>query len=110
MSLNEAYVRVENDQAWLMDAHIAPYTQASRMNHEPRRPRRLLLHRSEIRHLEDDVRQKGVTVVPLRAYLKSGRVKIEIALAKGKKLFDKREAIAKRDAARELERDFKRWR
>jgi SsrA-binding protein len=110
MSLNEAYVRVEDGEAWLVDAHVAPYTQASRMNHEPRRARKLLLHSAEIRRLEDDVRQKGVTIVPLRAYLKSGRVKVEIAVAKGKKLYDKRETIAKRDAARELERDLKRWR
>ncbi len=110
MSLNEAYVYVSNGEAWLMDAHIAPYTQANRSNHEPRRSRKLLLHRSEIRQLENDVRQKGVTVIPLRAYLSNGRIKIEIAIAKGKKLYDKRESIAKRDAAREMDREFKRWR
>ena len=109
MSLNEAYVRVEEGQAWLIDAHIAPYTQASRLNHAPRRPRRLLLHAAEIRRLEDQVRQKGVTVVPTRVYLKDGRAKVEIAIAKGKKLYDKRETIAKRDAEREMARQQKHW-
>jgi SsrA-binding protein len=106
ISLAEAYVRVDGREAWLMDAHIAPYEQANRFNHEPRRPRKLLLHRSEIRHLWDDVRQKGATVVPVRVYLKEGRAKVEIALAKGKKLYDKRETIAKRDAEREIERQY----
>ncbi len=109
ISLNEAYVRVEEGQAWLIDAHIAPYTQASRLNHAPRRPRRLLLHAAEIRRIEDQVRQKGVTVVPTRAYLKDGRAKVEIAIAKGKKLYDKRETIAKRDAEREMARQQKHW-
>ena len=106
ISLAEAYIRVDGREAWLMDAHIAPYEQANRFNHEPRRPRKLLLHRSEIRRLWDDVRQKGATVVPVRVYLKEGRAKVEIALAKGKKLYDKRETIAKRDAEREIERNF----
>lgn len=110
ISLAEAYVRVDGKEAWLEDAHIAPYEQAGRWNHEPRRPRRLLLHRKEIRKLWDEVRQKGVTIVPLRVYLKDGRAKIEIAIAKGKKLYDKREAIAKRDAEREMERNFRRGR
>lgn len=109
ISLKEAYVRVEEGQAWLIDAHIAPYTQAHRFNHPPRRPRRLLLHAAEIRRLEDQVRQKGVTVVPTRVYLKDGRAKIEIAIAKGKKLYDKRETIAKRDAEREMARQQKHW-
>lgn len=108
ISLAEAYVQVDGRQAWLMDAHVAPYEQASIFNHEPRRPRKLLLHRSEIRQLWNEVRQKGVTIIPVRVYLKEGRAKIEIALAKGKKLYDKRDAIAKRDAEREIERNFKR--
>lgn len=110
ISLAEAYVRVDGREAWLEDAHIAPYEQAGHFNHEPRRPRRLLLHRREIRHLWNQVRQKGMTIVPLRVYLKEGRAKVEIALAKGKKLYDKREAIAKRDAQREMERQFRRSR
>ena len=108
ISLAEAYVQVEEQQAWLVDAHIAPYEQAGHFNHEPRRPRRLLLHRSEIRDLWDAVRQKGVTVIPTQVYLKEGRAKLQIAIAKGKKLYDKRAAIAKRDAQREIEREFRR--
>jgi SsrA-binding protein len=108
VSLAEAYVRVDGRQAWLMDAHIAPYDPASRQNHDPVRPRRLLLHRKEIRQLWDAVRQKGVTVIPTRMYLKGGRAKVEIALARGKKLYDKRQAIARRDEERELQRQVRR--
>ncbi len=104
MSLAESYVQVDGGQAWLIDAHIAPYVQASRYNHNPRRPRRLLLHKREIRQLFNAVRHKGMTIVPLRVYLKEGRAKIEIALARGKKLHDKRQAIARRDAEREARR------
>jgi SsrA-binding protein len=107
ISLKESYVQVDDHEAWLVDAHIAPYEPASRYNHDPRRPRRLLLHRSEIRELWNAVRQKGVTVVPLRVYLKNGRAKLEIALAKGKKLYDKREQIARRDNQRDLEREHR---
>jgi len=91
--------------AFLMEAHIAPYVQANRFNHDPKRARRLLLHKKEIRELWDAVRQKGVTIVPIRVYLKDGRAKLEIAIAKGKKLHDKREAIARRDAEREMDRE-----
>lgn len=108
ISLAESYIQVDSHEAWLVEAHIAPYEQANRFNHEPRRPRKLLLHRQEIRRLWNQVRQKGVTIVPTRVYLKEGRAKIEIAIAKGKKLYDKRETIAKRDMQREAERDFRR--
>ncbi|MGQ9833199.1 MAG: SsrA-binding protein SmpB [Candidatus Villigracilaceae bacterium] len=104
MSLAEAYVQVDGKNAFLMDAHIAPYDPASRYNHDPRRPRRLLLHKREIRQLWNAVRQKGMTIVPTRVYIKDGRAKLEIALARGKKLYDKREAIAQRDAEREARR------
>jgi SsrA-binding protein len=104
ISLSEAYVRVDGREAWLVDAHVAPYEQANRFNHEPKRPRRLLLHQKEIRELWDAVRQKGMTIVPTRIYLKAGRAKLEIAIAKGKKMHDKRQAIAKRDMDRELSR------
>ena len=107
MSLAESYVRVEDHEAWLVDAHIAPYNPASRNNHDPVRPRRLLLHKKEIRELWDAVRQRGVTVVPVEVYLKEGRAKIDIAIAKGKKLYDKRDEIARRDAARETQRQGK---
>lgn len=105
VSLSEAYIHIENGrEAWLLDAHIAPYVQANRFNHDPKRPRRLLLHRREIHALWQAVRQKGMTIVPTRLYLKDGLAKLEIALARGKKLHDKREAIARRDAERERRR------
>ena len=105
ISLSEAYVQTDGKNAWLEDAHIAPYEQANRFNHDPLRPRRLLLHKKEIRRLWNDVRQKGMTIIPTRVYLKSGRAKVEIALARGKKSYDKREVIAKRDRQREVERE-----
>jgi SsrA-binding protein len=106
ISLAEAFVSVENGrEAWLMEAHIAPYVQANRFNHDPRRRRRLLLHQREISELWNAVRQKGMTIVPTRVYLKDGRAKLEIAIARGKKMHDKREAIAKRDAEREEQRE-----
>jgi SsrA-binding protein len=109
ISLAEAYIEVDGSEAWLIDAHIAPYIQASMFNHEPRRPRKLLLHKVEIRRLWNEVRRKGVTIVPTKVYLKEGRAKIEIALAKGKRLYDKREAIARRDMQREEERRGKQY-
>ncbi len=105
VSLSEAYVRVDGQEAWLVNAHIAPYDPASYTNHDPKRPRRLLLHRREIRQLWNAVRQKGVTVIPVRIYLKDSLAKIEIAIAKGKKLYDKRSEIARRDVEREIERE-----
>jgi len=106
VSIQEAYVDVQNgQQAWLLDAHIAPYEQSGKFfNHEPRRKRRLLLHKKQIRELWNNVRIKGMTIVPTRVYLKDGRAKIEIAIAKGKKAYDKRATIAKRDEARDKER------
>ena len=108
MSLKEAYVQIENNEAWLVDAHISPYDHSGRFNHDPVRPRKLLLHKSEIRQLWDEVRKKGVTIIPTMAYLKGGKAKLEIAVAKGKKLYDKRATIAKRDLEREMERSFNR--
>jgi SsrA-binding protein len=108
ISLAESYVRIDGREAWLIDAHIAPYEQASIQNHEPRRSRRLLLHSSEIRKLWNMVRQKGLTVIPLQVYLKDGRAKLEIAAAKGKQLHDKRATLAERDAKREIERQLHR--
>jgi len=106
ISIQESYVEIENgEQAWLVEAHIAPYEQANRFNHDPKRKRKLLLHKKQIRELWNNVRIKGMTVVPTRVYLKDGRAKIEIALAKGKKAHDKRATIAKRDEARSAERE-----
>ena len=108
VSLAQAYVSIDVRQAWLQNAHIALYDQANRFNHDPLRPRQLLLHRSEIKKMWELVRQKGVTIVPLRIYLKDGLAKVEIAVAKGKKLYDKRADIAKRDAERDIERQIRR--
>ena len=106
VSLAEAYIRIDGKNAWLVDAHIAPYEQANRNNHEPRRQRRLLLHKREIRKLWDAVRLKGVTIIPTRIYLKKGYAKVEIAIAKGKKLYDKRRVLALRETEREIERQI----
>ena len=106
ISIQEAYVDLpEGQEAWLVESHIAPYEQAGTyFNHEPKRRRRLLLHKKQIRELWNSVRMKGMTVIPTRVYLKDGRAKVEIALAKGKKAYDKRASIAKRDEARNHER------
>jgi SsrA-binding protein len=107
ISIQEAFVDLpEGQEAWLVESHIAPYEQAGTyFNHEPKRRRRLLLHKKQIRELWNSVRMKGMTVIPTRVYLKDGRAKIEIALAKGKKAYDKRATIAKRDEARGHERE-----
>jgi SsrA-binding protein len=107
VSLQEAYIQVNEHEAWLVNAHIATYNPASYTNHDPKRQRRLLLHRKEIRELWNAVRQKGVTVLPVRMYLKDGRAKLDIAIAKGKKLYDKRDDIAEKDVKREIARAMK---
>lgn len=104
VSLSEAYVRTNGRQAWLVSAHIAPYDQASVFNHDPERERRLLLHKKEIKTLWDGVRIKGMTIVPTILYLRDGLAKVEIALAKGKRRYDKRQAIKERDMARDVDR------
>lgn len=110
VSLKEAYVQTDGKQAWLMGAHIAPYEAASHYNHDPIRPRRLLLHKRQIQRLYAKVRQGGLTIIPTRMYLKSGRAKVEIAVAKGKKKYDKRQKIAERDAERKMARELGRRR
>lgn len=107
VSLGEAYAAAQDGEIFLLNAHIARYEPASQDNHEPRRPRKLLLHRDEIYELAGKVREKGFTLVPLKLYLKNGIAKVELGLAKGKKLYDKREAIARRDVEREMERATK---
>ena len=104
VSLSEAYVRTNGRQAWLVGAHIAPYDQASVFNHEPERDRRLLLHKREIKALWDAIRLKGMTIIPTVLYLRNGLAKVEIALAKGKHQYDKRQSIKKRDMARDVDR------
>jgi len=108
VSLSEAYVRTNGRQAWLVGAHIAPYDQASAFNHDPERERRLLLHKREISALWDGVRLKGMTIIPTMLYLRDGLAKVEIALAKGKRQYDKRQSIKKRDMEREVERTLDR--
>lgn len=106
-NLSDAYARVEKGEAWLVGAHIAPYEAGNRYNHEPRRDRKLLLHRSEIDELMGRASAKGLTVVPLRLYITNkGRAKVELGLARGKQLHDRRRAIAERDTRREVEREL----
>lgn len=104
ISLQEAYVRTDGKQAWLVGAHVAPYEHASAFQHDPMRERRLLLHKREIKTLWDAVRIKGMTIVPIKVYLKAGKAKLEIGIARGKKQYDKRESIKERDIARENSR------
>lgn len=105
VSLNEAFVLIDDHlEAWLVDAYIAPYRHGSHYNHDPRRKRKLLLHKKEILRLWNRVREKGMTIIPLRMYIKNGLAKVEIALARGKKKYDKRAEIARKEAEREIQR------
>jgi len=107
VNLSDAYARPENGELWLHNCHIASYDAASYNTHEPIRPRKLLLHRKEIDILASKVMQKSLTLVPLKLYIKHGVAKVELGVAKGKKVYDKRETIARRDAEREIERALK---
>ena len=102
--IREAYARPLNGELWLYGAHIAPYKAASHMNHEPTRPRRLLLHRKQIVEWSSEMAEKGLTIVPLTMYLKNGMAKVELGLVRGRKQYDKRAAIAKRESDREVQR------
>lgn len=104
VNLRSSYALIRNGEIWLENAHIAVYDFGNRFNHEPLRRRKLLLHRREIQQLEHRVATKGLTLIPLKLYLKGGRAKLELGLCRGKKLYDKREAIAERDVKREMER------
>ncbi len=106
-NLVDSYAMLKENEVWLVSAHISPYEQGNINNHEPTRTRKLLLNRSEIRKLIGKTKEKGLTLVPLRLYFKNGKVKVELALAKGKKVYDKREAIAKKDMQRNQERRIK---
>jgi SsrA-binding protein len=108
VNLREGYARIEKGEAWLLGVHISPWSHGGYSNHEPLRKRKLLLHRGEIVALGTKAAQKGATLVPLRMYLKDGRAKVELALARGKRKYDKREAIKKREMQRELEEARKR--
>lgn len=104
ISLQEAYVRTDGQQAWLVGAHVAPYEHASAFQHDPMRERKLLLHKREIKTMWDAIRIKGMTLVPIKVYLKAGKAKLEVGIAKGKKQYDKRESIKERDLERENSR------
>ncbi len=107
VNLVDAYIRPEKGEMWLLNAHIARYEASSYMNHEPLRPRKLLLHRKQINNLAAKAAEKGLTLVPLKLNLKNGIAKVDIALAKGKKLYDKREALLRHETEREMERATK---
>jgi SsrA-binding protein len=105
MTMRDAYARIDDGEAWLVGMHISPYQQAGRHDqHDPDRARKLLLHREEIRRLTQQTQAKGMTLVPLKLALKRGRVKVELGVARGKKLYDKRQALAEREAQRDIER------
>ena len=106
-SVKESFIRIDKGEVFIYGMHISPYEKGNIFNKDPLRTRRLLLHKTEIRKLLAKAAQKGYTIVPLKVYFKNSLVKVEIGLARGKKLYDKREAIAKKDMAREAERDFK---
>jgi SsrA-binding protein len=110
VSLSDAYVRPEAGELWLLNAHIARYEAGSYLSHEPKRPRKLLLHRKQIDSLTSRVVERGFTLVPVRLYIKDSLAKVEVALGRGKRLYDKREAIARHEAEREIERAIKRKR
>jgi SsrA-binding protein len=110
--LQHAYVLPQRDELWLIDAHIAAYEHGGHQNHDPKRARKLLLHRREINRLIDQVSIRGYTIVPTQLYLKDGLAKLEIALARGKRQYDKRQAISKRESQRQMERALRersRW-
>lgn len=107
-NLRDGFVRVDGREAWLENVHISPYVQANAMNTEPMHPRKLLLHKKQIASLIGRVRQKGYTLIPLRVYFKRNHAKLEVGLCRGKRQFDKREAMAERDAKREIERATRR--
>ena len=107
VNLRDSYAQVRNGEMWLMNVHIAPYEPASRQNVDPYRDRKMLMHRKEIMRLFGRAQEKGLTLIPLRLYLKKNKAKVEIGLARGKKEYDKREAIAKRESAREIDRAVK---
>jgi len=110
VNLKDGYARIENGEIYLVDVHISPYTYANRFNHDPLRKRKLLLHKREIKKLYGKIREKGQSFIPLKFYFnEKGKVKVEMALVKGKKLYDRREEIRRRDIKREVERELKKF-
>ncbi len=106
-SLGDSYAKIKDGEVFLVDAHINPYSHANRFNHDPLRPRKLLLHKSEIRRLIGKTQERGFTLIPLRLYFSDGRAKVELGLAKGKKLYDKRETLKRKAVERDMERGRK---
>lgn len=109
-NLKDSYARIRSGEVWLIGTHISPYRDASFMNHEPERERKLLLHKQEIRRIHRKVQEKGITLIPLRIYFKQGMAKVEIGLATGKRQYDKRKEIAQREQEREMKRVEKKYR
>jgi SsrA-binding protein len=105
--LKESYARIEGGEAWLLGCHISHYAQGNRANHDPLRPRKLLLHRAQIERLLGKIMEKGLTLVPLRLYFKEGRAKVELGLARGRKMLDKRHVIREREERREMDREIR---
>jgi SsrA-binding protein len=110
VTLDDSYAKIENGEVWLIDSEIPEYTMGNRLNHKPKRPRKLLLHKNEIEKFAGKASQRGFTLVPLRLYFKEGRAKVELAVARGKQMHDKREATKKADAEREIQRALARRR
>lgn len=106
-NLKDSYARIQNGEAWLYSMHISPYEQGNRFNHDPLRPRKLLLHNKEIAKLYGEAKEAGFALIPLKVYLKNGFAKVLLGLAKGKKNYDKRETLKKKEASREIERAFR---
>ncbi len=106
-SIKESFIRIEDGEAFVYGMHVSPYEKGNLFNKDPLRVKKLLLHRYELNKLQGKIREKGYTLIPLQVYFKNGRVKVEIGVARGKKLYDKREAIAKKDQRREAEKEFK---
>lgn len=106
-SIKESFIRIENGEVWVYGMHISPYEMGNIFNKDPLRPKKLLMHKAEINKLLGKIKEKGFTLVPLQVYFKEGRAKIEVGLCRGKKLYDKRQDIAKKDQRREAEKDFK---
>jgi SsrA-binding protein len=107
ITIGEAYVRIDGNELWLIGANITPYTHGAYANHDPSRPRKLLAHRRQIEALREETERKGMTLIPLRMRLKNGRAKVDVGVARGKKLYDKRQTVAERDARRNIEQAIK---
>lgn len=104
VTISEAYARIEDGELWLVGSHVSPYSHGNRSNHDPDRPRKLLVHKRQLRELRASTEQKGMTIVPLRLALRNGRAKVDLGVARGKKLYDKRDAAADRQSRRDVER------